>query len=498
MTVNYTTNLALAQPVTGTESGTWGDDVNNGLTSYLDIAISGSLALTSASFTANALTLANTQGTSSSTGITTTTAQYYVLRVSSLAANVTITAPSLSKSYIVVNLDPTYTVTLKASGQTGVTVPVSSRVLCVFNGTDYAQVGSSSGGLTYVVKTSTYTATDKQGVLANTSGGAFTVNLPASPTVGAQVVVADDAGTWGTNNLTIGRNGSTIASVAQDLVCDINGVSVQLVYDGSTWVVYAQVGGNPTNPLAVAQGGTGATTLTGVLKGNGTSAVTAGTVSLTSEVAGTLPIANGGTNSTATATAGGVGYGTGTAYAFTAAGTSGQVLTSAGSGAPVWAAASSGMTLVSTQNGASTNSLSWTGLSGSYTYLLVFNGLTSSGFIDNVMVRAGSGGSIVSSGYTYYGFYYTSSATLNYGASAQSGVNINGNNGLTNPSGYMYIIQTPTSFDIVFTGATLDANGTQAFISCSKTFAGTLTNIQVANTSRNWTGGSASLYKLST
>lgn len=146
MTINYTTNLALAQPVTGTESGTWGDDVNNGITAYLDIAIAGSLALTSASFTANALTLANTQGTSSSTGITTSTAQYYILRVSSLAANVTITAPSLSKAYVVVNLDPTYTVTLKASGQTGVTIAVSSRALCVFNGTDYVQVGASAGG----------------------------------------------------------------------------------------------------------------------------------------------------------------------------------------------------------------------------------------------------------------------------------------------------------------------------------------------------------------
>lgn len=146
MTVNYTTNLALAQPVTGTESGTWGDDVNNGITAYLDIAIAGSLALTSASFTANALTLANTQGTSSSTGITSTTAQYYILRVSSLSANVTITAPSLSKAYVVVNLDPTYTVTLKASGQTGITVAVSSRALCVFNGTDYVQVGASAGG----------------------------------------------------------------------------------------------------------------------------------------------------------------------------------------------------------------------------------------------------------------------------------------------------------------------------------------------------------------
>jgi hypothetical protein len=51
---------------------------------------------------------------------------------------------------------------------------------------------------------------------------------------------------------------------------------------------------------------------------------------------GTLPIANGGTNSTATPTSGGVGYGTGTAHAYTSAGTSGQVLTSAGAGAPTW------------------------------------------------------------------------------------------------------------------------------------------------------------------
>ena len=55
-----------------------------------------------------------------------------------------------------------------------------------------------------------------------------------------------------------------------------------------------------------------------------------------------LGIAYGGTNSTATPTAGGVGYGTGTAHAYTAAGTSGQVLTSAGSSAPTWTTPSSG------------------------------------------------------------------------------------------------------------------------------------------------------------
>jgi len=57
---------------------------------------------------------------------------------------------------------------------------------------------------------------------------------------------------------------------------------------------------------------------------------------LTTGVTGTLPIANGGTNSTATATAGGAGYGTGTAHAYTAAGTSGNALISGGAGAPAF------------------------------------------------------------------------------------------------------------------------------------------------------------------
>ena len=76
MTITPTTLLSLPVLTTGTESGTWGDDVNNGLTQYLDICIAGTLALTSASFTSNALTLANTAGTSSATNIAGTTAQY--------------------------------------------------------------------------------------------------------------------------------------------------------------------------------------------------------------------------------------------------------------------------------------------------------------------------------------------------------------------------------------------------------------------------------------
>ena len=87
-----------------------------------------------------------------------------------------------------------------------------------------------------------------------------------------------------------------------------------------------------TTALATTAAGTSTT----VLHGNASGAPTFGAVSLTADVSGTLPIANGGTNSTATPTAGGIGYGTGSALAYTAVGTAGQALISAAGSAPAF------------------------------------------------------------------------------------------------------------------------------------------------------------------
>ena len=77
---------------------------------------------------------------------------------------------------------------------------------------------------------------------------------------------------------------------------------------------------------------TGVLSFTGGTTGLTPATATTGNVTL----AGTLVIANGGTNGSATPTAGAVAYGTGTAYGFTAVGTAGQVLTSNGAGVPTW------------------------------------------------------------------------------------------------------------------------------------------------------------------
>ena len=113
-----------------------------------------------------------------------------------------------------------------------------------------------SGGLQYSVRNTNYQASDKEGVLADTSAGPFTVVLPASPSTGDQVVVADSGGAFGTNNLTVDRNGSTIENVNQDFVLDINNVSVQFVYDGTTWQTYAQVGAGAYDSPAVTEDAT--------------------------------------------------------------------------------------------------------------------------------------------------------------------------------------------------------------------------------------------------
>lgn len=87
-------------------------------------------------------------------------------------------------------------------------------------------IQGQAGNIAWVTVSGTGTDTAFSKSSVNTSAAAYTRNLPANPTVGDWVEYADDAGTWGTNNLTVGRNGSTIDGLAVDFTCDVSGVAI--------------------------------------------------------------------------------------------------------------------------------------------------------------------------------------------------------------------------------------------------------------------------------
>ena len=135
MTINYTTLLGLAQPVTGTEANTWGTAVNDQITGLLDTAVAGTTTLSADAD----VTLTTTTGAANQArqAIILWTAGGTTLRV--------ITAPAQSKTYIVINkTSSTQSIKLVGVGPTtGVTIIAGESAVCAWNGVDFIKTGST-------------------------------------------------------------------------------------------------------------------------------------------------------------------------------------------------------------------------------------------------------------------------------------------------------------------------------------------------------------------
>jgi hypothetical protein len=138
-------------------------------------------------------------------------------------------------------ISPKQTCTTVTLGDSGDTFIIPSGVTITNNGTQtgFGRTGTVDWDTT--AKTASFTAVSGEGYFVNTTSGAITVTLPATPSAGDIIAFKDYAFTFATNNLTVDGNGSPIGGVDGTInpIYSTNGTSKTFIYvDGTKgWLV---------------------------------------------------------------------------------------------------------------------------------------------------------------------------------------------------------------------------------------------------------------------
>jgi len=187
-------NLKFELIGTGEQSGSWGTTTNTNLGTAIEQALVGMATLATGNFTSNVATLTLTDTNAAQN------ARALCLNITAtLSAAGTVNVPAIEKPYIIINNSSGgYAVTVKVSGQTGVSVPNGKRTVVYNNGTDVGDqinylstltLGDLSGAI--VGTTATQTLTGKTITYAdNTLTGV--VGLSAAQTLTNKTITYAD------------------------------------------------------------------------------------------------------------------------------------------------------------------------------------------------------------------------------------------------------------------------------------------------------------------
>jgi hypothetical protein len=226
MTTGNTTLLGLALPVEGELDGTWGDVVNDSLTSLVDSAVAGTTTLS-----------ADADVTLTDTALAANQARQAVLlwTASNGASTRNVTAPARSKPYIVINAG-TGSIVLRGAGPTtGVTIIAGEKCLAAWNGSDFIKVSTSTAAAGDVVGPAS--ATDS--ALAAFDGTTGKLIKQAATVTVAQG--GTGATTLTANNVVLGNGTSNPLFVAPGTSGNV------LTSDGTTWASSTPAAGFSTS-----------------------------------------------------------------------------------------------------------------------------------------------------------------------------------------------------------------------------------------------------------
>ena len=226
MASTFSTSQKFELIATGEKAGLWGSTTNTNL-QLVEEAVGGYLSLDVAS-SDQTLTIAN--------GASSNGRNMIIKFTGTLAGNRSVTVPdSIEKMYLIEDgtsrSTSDYTLTFKTASGTGVIMPVGSKMVVYSDGTNIVQLAVEKG---YHSIDRNYTAVNNDQLIIDTSAAARQVTLPASPSVGNEVTFIDAKASFGSNNLTIARNGSNILGSASNLVVSVNGTAFTLVFLNAT------------------------------------------------------------------------------------------------------------------------------------------------------------------------------------------------------------------------------------------------------------------------
>lgn len=130
---------------------------------------------------------------------------------------------------------------LNVTGNAIITAGVYAQGYFYANGVPFVSGGGTGVLNNWTLITANYTASTGDRILANTAAGAFTIFLPAAPTLGENIQITD-AYNFGDNALIINPNGSTIEGLSDEIEVNIPALDLELVYGENTWQLITTIG----------------------------------------------------------------------------------------------------------------------------------------------------------------------------------------------------------------------------------------------------------------
>ena len=241
MASTYSTDLSLELVATGEKAGLWGTITNTNL-QILQASSSGVVNVPMS--TGSDVTLSLADGSAAANG-----KNIYLKLTGTMAGNNSLIIPAsttggtATRVYIIQDAtDRTtankYTLSIKTAGSSNpIAVPVGATMVVHSNGTD-ARLDVLQEGNFEITSTSitAYTAVAGDNLLIDTASTSVTITLPASPSKGDTVSIMDVSATggFGSNNVTVNRNGQPIRGAASNLTLNNNNQSIKLRYTNAT------------------------------------------------------------------------------------------------------------------------------------------------------------------------------------------------------------------------------------------------------------------------